>query len=68
MKTKRLIWMLLVLAAAAALLAAGCEVVAETPSAQPEAREAEPLRAGALKGPTGRGRADGRAYDETATG
>ncbi len=67
MKTKRLIWMLLVLVAAAALLAAGCEVVAETPSAQPEAREAEPLRAGALKGPTGMGLAYVIAEDETDT-
>ena len=66
MKTKRLIWMLLALVAAA-LLAAGCEVVAETASSQPEVQEAEPLRAGALKGPTGMGLAYVIAEDETDT-
>ena len=66
MKTKRLIWMLLALVAAA-LLAAGCEVVAETASSQPEMQEAEPLRAGALKGPTGMGLAYVIAEDETDT-
>ena len=55
---------ILLLAAVAAMLLCGCEVVGEAPA---EAREAEPLLVGALKGPTGMGLAYVIAEDEHDT-